>query len=118
MDPGARGVWTSATLTPLERPERQAGRELLTEEEAAEIERRSAENRAANDGKSAPGIGPGAGRGNMGGVRQGPSAERTLAAPAAVPFVTPCRCARAGPGPRAAAPAGACAGLRTEIAAW
>ena len=66
MDPGARGVWTSATLTPLERPERQAGRELLTEEEAAEIERRSAENRAANDGKSAPGIGPGAGRGNMG----------------------------------------------------
>ena len=54
-DPDLQGVWTSATLTPLERPERQAGRELLTEEEAAEIERRSAENRAANDGKSAPG---------------------------------------------------------------
>ena len=54
-DPDLRGVWTSATLTPLERPERQAERELLTEEEAAEIERRSAENRAANDGKSAPG---------------------------------------------------------------
>ena len=54
-DPDLQGVWTSATLTPLERPERQAGRELLTEEEAAEIERQSAENRAANDGKSAPG---------------------------------------------------------------
>ena len=54
-DPDLQGVWTSATLTPLERPERQAGRELLTEEEAAAIERQSAENRAANDGKSAPG---------------------------------------------------------------
>ena len=53
--PDLQGVWTSATLTPLERPERQAGRELLTEEEAAAIERQSAENRAANDGKSAPG---------------------------------------------------------------
>ena len=54
-DPDLQGVWTSATLTPLERPDGQAGRELLTEEEAAAIEQRSAATRAANDGKSAPG---------------------------------------------------------------
>ena len=54
-DPDLQGVWTSATLTPLERPDGQAGRELLTEEEAAAIEQRSAASRAANDGKSAPG---------------------------------------------------------------
>ncbi len=53
--PDLQGVWTSATLTPLERPAPQAGRERLTDEEAAAIERRSAESRAANDGKSAPG---------------------------------------------------------------
>ena len=54
-DPDLQGVWTSATLTPLERPDGQAGRELLTEEEAAAIEQRSAASRVANDGKSAPG---------------------------------------------------------------
>ena len=53
--PDLQGVWTSATLTPLERPRRQAGQDQLTEEEAAELERRSAENRAANDGRSTPG---------------------------------------------------------------
>ena len=54
----------------------------------------------------------------MGGVGQGLSAERTFVAPAAVPFVKLGRGARAGPGPRAMAPAGACAGLGTETAAW
>ena len=54
-EPDLQGVWTSATLTPLERPARQAGRELLTDEEAAALEQQSAANRAANDGKSAPG---------------------------------------------------------------
>ena len=54
-DPDMQGVWTSATLTPLERPAGQAGRELLTDEEAAAIEQRTVATRAANDGKSAPG---------------------------------------------------------------
>ena len=54
-DPDLQGVWTSATLTPLERPAGQAGRERLTDEEAAAIEQRTVETRAANDGKSAPG---------------------------------------------------------------
>ena len=40
-DPDLQGVWTSATLTPLERPAGQAGRELLTDEEAAAIEQRT-----------------------------------------------------------------------------
>ena len=36
-DPDLQGRWTMATFTPLERPERFAGREFLTEEEAAEL---------------------------------------------------------------------------------
>ena len=54
-EPDLQGLWTSATLTPLERPERQAAVDALTDEEAGELEQRSAENRAASDGKSAPG---------------------------------------------------------------
>ena len=54
-DPDLQGVWTSATLTPLERPARQAGRDLLTDEEAAALEQQSAASRAASDGRSAPG---------------------------------------------------------------
>jgi hypothetical protein len=54
-EPDLQGVWTSATLTPLERPRRQSDRDRLTIEEAAATERQSAENRAASDGKSAPG---------------------------------------------------------------
>ncbi len=53
--PDLQGLWTSATLTPLERPERQAERSTLTDEEAAAIEAESAASRAASDGKSAPG---------------------------------------------------------------
>ena len=54
-DPDLQGLWTSATLTPLERPGRQADREELTDEEAAALERQTIENRAANDGKATPG---------------------------------------------------------------
>ena len=54
-EPDLQGLWTSATLTPLERPERQAERSTLTDEEAASIEAESAARRAASDGKSAPG---------------------------------------------------------------
>ena len=37
-DPDLQGVWVGSTLTPLERPERYAGREFLTDEEVAELE--------------------------------------------------------------------------------
>ena len=54
-DPDLQGLWTSATLTPLERPAQQTERALLTDEEAASLEQESAQRRAASDGKSAPG---------------------------------------------------------------
>src|ERR1700676_5087492 len=36
-DPDLQGVWSFATLTPLERPRQLAGREFLTEAEAAAV---------------------------------------------------------------------------------
>ena len=47
--PDLQGVWTNATLTPLERPATMGGKAFLTEEEAAAIEKRTAERRAASD---------------------------------------------------------------------
>ena len=44
-DPDLRGVWTGSNITPLERPEQFAGREFLTEAEAAAIEERAARDR-------------------------------------------------------------------------
>jgi hypothetical protein len=44
-DPDLRGVWTGSSITPLERPEQFAGREFLTEAEAAAIEERAARDR-------------------------------------------------------------------------
>ena len=38
-DPDLQGVWDYRTVTPLERPEDQADKAFLTEEEAATIER-------------------------------------------------------------------------------
>ena len=35
--PDLQGIWTTQTFTPLERPQRYAGREFLTEEEATEL---------------------------------------------------------------------------------
>ncbi|MXY24729.1 MAG: hypothetical protein F4Y45_09430 [Acidobacteria bacterium] len=46
--PDLQGIWTNATLTPVERPESMAG-QVLTAEEAAAFETRSAEARAASD---------------------------------------------------------------------
>ena len=43
-EPDLQGVWTNATITRLERPEGFAGREFLTKEEMAELERRAAQN--------------------------------------------------------------------------
>ena len=48
-DPDLQGVWTNATLTPIERPLTLSDKEVLTAEEAAELEVRSAESRAASD---------------------------------------------------------------------
>ena len=47
--PDLQGIWTNATLTPLERPAAMAGKAFLTEAEAAAIEKRTADNRAATD---------------------------------------------------------------------
>ena len=44
-DPDLQGIWTGSTLTPLERPREFAGREFLTEEEAAALELRADRNR-------------------------------------------------------------------------
>src|SRR6266850_8102727 len=38
--PDLQGIWTTSTLTPLERPADLAGKEFFTEKEAAEYERR------------------------------------------------------------------------------
>src|SRR6185503_13453777 len=35
--PDLTGIWTTQTYTPLERPQRYAGKEFLTEEEATEL---------------------------------------------------------------------------------
>ena len=54
-EPDLQGIWTSATLTPLERPRRQSAQAQLSDEEAATLERQSEQRRAASDGKAAPG---------------------------------------------------------------
>ncbi len=50
--PDLQGVWSTATITPLERPIDLAGKEFFTEEEAADFERRTLErtNRDRRDG--------------------------------------------------------------------
>lgn len=47
--PDLQGLWTNETLTPFERPSHLAGKAFLTEEEAAELEQRTAERRAEGD---------------------------------------------------------------------
>ena len=44
--PDLQGIWTTETLTPLERPAALANKAVLTEEEAAELERRTDASRA------------------------------------------------------------------------
>ena len=46
--PDLQGVWTSGTLTDLERPEEYAGREFLSDEDVAAIERAAAEEKAVS----------------------------------------------------------------------
>src|SRR2546430_11763616 len=44
-DPDLQGIFTNATVTPLERPSEFAGKEFLTEKEVAEWEARAAKSR-------------------------------------------------------------------------
>jgi len=46
--PDLQGIWTNATLTPLERPSELAGKEFFTEAEAAEYERQGRERNNAD----------------------------------------------------------------------
>jgi hypothetical protein len=50
--PDLSGVWTNATITPMERPAAYAGKPTLTEAEAKEFEKKSAQELADVDGKS------------------------------------------------------------------
>src|ERR1700684_3584040 len=43
--PDLQGTWTNATITPFERPDELASKAVLTPQEAAEVEKRAAENR-------------------------------------------------------------------------
>jgi hypothetical protein len=58
--PDLQGVWSYATLTPLERSPEFAGRAFLTNAEAAEFERRTlaVQNRDRRDGEGPAGRGP------------------------------------------------------------
>ena len=51
--PDLQGIWTNATLTPLERPRAMADRAFLTEKEAAALEDRAAGRLAAADDPAA-----------------------------------------------------------------
>jgi hypothetical protein len=46
-DPDLQGVWNFATLTPLERPTKLTGKEVLTDEEAAEFKKQTLEERSS-----------------------------------------------------------------------
>jgi hypothetical protein len=50
--PDLQGVWTNATITPLERPKALAGKATLTDAEAAEFEKNAAKELQDVDGKS------------------------------------------------------------------
>ena len=50
--PDLQGVWTSATITPMERPKDLAGKATMTDEEAAAYEKANAEELQKQDGQS------------------------------------------------------------------
>src|SRR5688572_4620201 len=52
--PDLQGIWTNATLTPLERPRTLADRRYLTEAEAARLEEQAQKRRAAADAVVTP----------------------------------------------------------------
>ncbi len=53
--PDLQGIWTNATLTPLERPRNLGDRQFLTDAEAASLEERAARNRDTADERRTPG---------------------------------------------------------------
>jgi hypothetical protein len=53
--PDLQGMWTNATITPFERPKALAGKPFLTEQEAAALERQTADRRAEADRAPTPG---------------------------------------------------------------
>jgi len=65
--PDLQGVWTNATLTPLERPASVAGKATLSDAEAAEWEKRSADDMKKYDGKAVNPIADALGSGGTGG---------------------------------------------------
>lgn len=54
-DPDLQGVWVASTMTPLERPGRYAGKEFLTKEEVAALEKAEADSQFADDKRDAQG---------------------------------------------------------------
>ena len=62
--PDLQGIWSFATITPLERPDELAGQAFLTDEDAAEIEERQAQRRLL-DPLPRPGVGGGGGAYNQ-----------------------------------------------------
>ena len=65
--PDLQGVWTNATLTPLERPAAAAGKATLTDAEAAAWEKKSIDEVQKYDGKSENPFADAAGSGGTGG---------------------------------------------------
>src|SRR6476661_4140858 len=57
--PDLQGIWSNATITPLERPKELAGKEFFTEQEAAEYEKRVVQdsNRDRRGGNSESDLG-------------------------------------------------------------
>ena len=54
-EPNVQGIWTNETITPFERPSELAGKQFLTEEEAADLETQAAQRRAARELDPGPG---------------------------------------------------------------
>ena len=52
--PDLQGIWTNATVTPLERPSDLAGKEVFTDAEAAEYARQAVQRNNADRRESAP----------------------------------------------------------------
>src|SRR6202165_5701485 len=65
--PDLQGVWTNATLTPMERPATVAGKPTLTDAEAAAWEKHSADEMKKYDGKAVNPIADALGSGGTGG---------------------------------------------------
>src|SRR5882762_9283647 len=64
--PDLQGVWTNATLTPMERPAPMAGKPTLTDAEAAAWEKNSIDQVKKYDGKSENPFADAAGAGGTG----------------------------------------------------